>query len=152
NVLIHADGTACLADFGLSVLYSGVVSISQASWTSSFHGNVRWLAPERLGQSDNDMPVRPRKHSDVYSFGGIMLLVLTNRSPSHYLTNEAAVIRCIDTGKKPDRSRYSALSGKYWDFMQECWSTAIHDRPSTDKVAQVISDEFNSLSSSTNNF
>jgi hypothetical protein len=34
--------------------------------------------------------------------------------------------------------------------MEECWSTATHDRPSTDKVAQVISDEFDSLSSSAN--
>ncbi|KAJ8581389.1 kinase-like protein [Rhizopogon salebrosus TDB-379] len=147
NVLIHADGTACLADFGLSLLYSEVISISQASWTSSFHGNFRWLAPELLGQSDNDMPVRPRKHSDVYSFGGVMLQVLTNQSPYYYLS-EAAVIRCIYTGEKPNRSRYSALSGKYWDFIEKCWSAATDDRPSTDKVVQVISDEFDSLSSS----
>ncbi|KAJ8587643.1 kinase-like protein [Rhizopogon salebrosus TDB-379] len=132
NVLIHADGTACLADFGLSLLYSEVVSVTQASWTSSLHGNFRWLAPELLEPSDNDMPV------------------LTNRSPYYYCFNEAAVIRCIYTGEKPNRSRYPALSGKYWDFIEECWSTATHDRPSTDKVAQVISDEFDSLSSFTN--
>ncbi|KAJ8583002.1 kinase-like protein [Rhizopogon salebrosus TDB-379] len=151
NVLIHADGTACLADFGLSLLYSDVVGVTQASWTSSFHGNFRWLAPELLESSDNDMPVRPREHSDVYSFGGIMLLVLTNRSPYYYLS-EAAVIRCIYTGEKPDRSRYSALSGKYWDFIEECWLTATDGRPSTDKVVQVISDEFNSLFSSADYF
>jgi hypothetical protein len=34
--------------------------------------------------------------------------------------------------------------------MEECWSAATDDRPSTDKVAQVISDEFDSLSSSAN--
>ncbi|KAJ8588144.1 kinase-like protein, partial [Rhizopogon salebrosus TDB-379] len=146
NVLIHADGTAYLADFGLSLLYSELVSVTQASWTSSFHGNLRWLAPELLGQSDNDMPVRPTKASDVYSFGGIMLHVLTNRSPFYYL-NDAAVIRCIYTGEKPNRLRYPALSGKYWNFIEKCWSAAVNDRPSTDKVAQVISDEFDSLSS-----
>jgi len=149
NVLIHADGTACLADFGLSLLYSEVVSITQASWTSSFHGNFRWLAPELLGQSDNDLPVRPSQHSDVYSFGGIMLQALTNRSPYYYL-GDAAVIRCIYTEEKPDRSRYPALSEKYWDFIEECWSTATHDRPSTDRVVQVISDELNLLTSSSN--
>jgi serine/threonine protein kinase len=82
NVLIHADGTACIADFGLSLLYSEVMSVTQASYTSSFHGNCRWLAPELLGQSDNDLPVRPSEHSDIYSFGGIMLQVcLTNYEP-----------------------------------------------------------------------
>jgi hypothetical protein len=56
-------------------MYSEVMTISQASWTSGFHGNFRWLAPELLGESDNDLPIRPSKHSDVYSFGGIMLQV-----------------------------------------------------------------------------
>jgi len=84
NVLIYGDGTACLADFGLSLLYSEVVSISQASWTSTFHGNFRWLAPELLGQPENDLPIRPNKHSDIYSFGGIMLHVcLSKFQPSH---------------------------------------------------------------------
>ncbi|KAJ8582913.1 kinase-like protein [Rhizopogon salebrosus TDB-379] len=151
NVLIHADGTTCLADFGLSLLYSEVVSITQASWTSSLHGDVRWLAPELLEPSDNGMPVRPREYSDVYSFGAIMLLVLSNRSPYYYL-REIAVIRCIYDGEKPDRSRYPALPEKHWDFIEECWSAATDDRPSADKVAQVISDEFDSLSSSANNF
>jgi serine/threonine protein kinase len=83
NVLIHADGTACLADFGLSLLYTEFVSVTQASWTSSFHGNFRWLAPELLEASDNGMPVRPREHSDVYSFGGIMLQVCLEASSQH---------------------------------------------------------------------
>ncbi|KAJ8580286.1 kinase-like protein [Rhizopogon salebrosus TDB-379] len=152
NVLIHADGTACLADFGLSLIYSEVVSISQALWTTSLHGNVRWIAPELLEPSDNGMPVRPRQHSDVYSFGGIMLLVLTNRCPYYYYLNEAAAIRCICTGEKLDRTRYPALSGKYWNFIEQCWSVATDDRPLTDNVAKAISDEFNSLSRSANYF
>jgi len=75
NILIHGDGTACLADFGLSLLYSDIVSISQASWASAFHGNFRWLAPELLGEPEDNLPVRPNKHTDIYSFGGIMLQV-----------------------------------------------------------------------------
>jgi serine/threonine protein kinase len=85
-MLIHGDGTACLADFGLSLVYSEVMSTSLASWTSTFHGNFRWLAPELLGEPDNELPIRPSKPecSDVYSFGGIMLQVrLGNFHPSH---------------------------------------------------------------------
>lgn len=63
---------ACLADFGLSLMYSEVMSASMASWTSSSHGNLRWMAPELLVEQDDG---RPTKHSDIYSFGGIMLQV-----------------------------------------------------------------------------
>ncbi|OAX32268.1 kinase-like protein, partial [Rhizopogon vinicolor AM-OR11-026] len=146
NVLIHGDGTACLADFGLSLLYSDIVSISQASWTSAFHGNFRWLAPELLGMSEDNLPVRPRKYSDIYSFGGVMLQVLTSKVPYYYL-REPAVILSISTGIKPSRSLYPAFSDKYWYFIEECWSAA-KERPSAERVVEVISDEFDSLSSS----
>jgi serine/threonine protein kinase len=75
NVLVRGDGTACLADFGLSLMYSEVVSISKAAWTSSFHGNSPWLAPELLEDTEDGLPVRPSKTSDIYAFGGIMLQV-----------------------------------------------------------------------------
>lgn len=74
-MLIHGDGTACLADFGLSLVYSEAASISQASWTSTLKGNLRWMAPELLGEQEDGSPVRPSKESDVFSFGGIMLQV-----------------------------------------------------------------------------
>ncbi|KAJ8593174.1 kinase-like protein, partial [Rhizopogon salebrosus TDB-379] len=110
NVLIHGDGTACLADFGLSLMYSEVIS---TSWTSTLHGNFRWLAPELLGDPGDDLPVRPTKYSDTYSFGGIMLQVLTSKSPYFYL-GDAAVILCIGTGVKPLRSRYPRFSDRHW--------------------------------------
>jgi serine/threonine protein kinase len=39
NVLIRGDGTACVADFGLSLMYSESITASQASWTSQMKGN-----------------------------------------------------------------------------------------------------------------
>jgi serine/threonine protein kinase len=75
NVLILGDGTACIADFGLSLLSSELMSISQGSSTLRTRGNVRWLAPELLGLPKNDSYVRPNKYSDIYSFGGVILQV-----------------------------------------------------------------------------
>ncbi|KAG1811636.1 kinase-like domain-containing protein [Suillus variegatus] len=75
NVLIHGDGTACVADFGLSLMYSEVISASQASWTSTLKGNMRWMAPELLVEREDGSQARPTKQSDMYSFGGIMLQV-----------------------------------------------------------------------------
>jgi serine/threonine protein kinase len=75
NVLIHGDGTACIADFGLSLLSSELMSMGQASSTLAIHGNVRWLAPELLELPENDSYVQPNKCSDIYSFGGVILQV-----------------------------------------------------------------------------
>ncbi|KAG2128968.1 kinase-like domain-containing protein [Suillus clintonianus] len=148
NVLIHGDGTACVADFGLSLMYSEVISASQASWTSTLKGNARWMAPELLEDRDDGSQVRPSKQSDMYSFGGIMLQVLTNKIPYHHLSNDAAIILCIAKSQTPSRSRYTPLPDKYWEFIEQCWSTDPRDRPSTKAAGRVIRNEYHALSRS----
>jgi serine/threonine protein kinase len=69
------DGTACIADFGLSLLSTELMGINQGSSTLATHGNIRWLAPELLVLQKNDLHVRPNKCSDIYSFGGVILQV-----------------------------------------------------------------------------
>ncbi|KAG2055087.1 kinase-like protein [Suillus hirtellus] len=148
NVLIRADGTACIADFGLSLMYSEIVSASQASWTSTLKGNMRWMAPELLLEREDGSQVRPSEQSDMYSFGGVMLQVLTNKVPYYHLTNDARIIFCIAKSETPSRSRYSALPEKYWEFIEQCWSTDPSDRPSTERADTTIRNEFYSLSRS----
>ncbi|KAG0703877.1 kinase-like protein [Suillus ampliporus] len=142
NVLIYGDGTACIADFGLSLMYSEVISASQASWTSTLKGNLRWMAPELLVEREDGSPARPSEQSDIYSFGGIMLQVLTNKVPYHHLKNDAAIILCIAKSEKPSRSRYPVLPDKYWHFIEQCWSTDPQGRPSTESVEGAIEAEF----------
>ncbi|KAG1794073.1 kinase-like domain-containing protein [Suillus subaureus] len=149
NVLIHGDGTACVADFGLSLMYSEIISASQASWTSTLKGNMRWMAPELLvPEREDGSPTRPSEQSDIFSFGGIMLQVLTNKIPYYYLPNDAAIVLCIARSEKPSRARYSELSEQYWTLMEQCWSTDPRDRPSTKGVDAMIGNEFYSLSRS----
>ncbi|KAG2742684.1 kinase-like protein [Suillus brevipes Sb2] len=149
NVLIHGDGTACVADFGLSLMYSEITSPSQASWTSTLKGNTRWMAPELLVEREDGSQVRPSEQSDMYSFGGIMLQVLTNKVPYYYLTNDAAIILCIAKSQTPSRSRYpELLSEQYWQFIEQCWSTNPRDRPSAEGADVTIRNEFHSLSGS----
>ncbi|OAX41511.1 hypothetical protein K503DRAFT_780585 [Rhizopogon vinicolor AM-OR11-026] len=54
-------------------MYSELVSVSQAPWTSIFKDNLRWMAPELLGEREDGSPVQPSKQSDVFSCGDIML-------------------------------------------------------------------------------
>ncbi|KAG1797209.1 kinase-like domain-containing protein [Suillus subaureus] len=149
NVLVNGDGTACVADFGLSLMYSEVISASRASWTSTLKGNVRWMAPELLGADMEDgSPGRPSEQSDIFSFGGIMLQVLTNKTPYYYLRNDAAIIWAMQRLEKPSRSRYLVLPEKYWEFIERCWSIDPRNRPSTKRADAVIRNEFDLLSNS----
>ncbi|KAG1873590.1 kinase-like protein [Suillus subalutaceus] len=148
NVLIHGDGTACVADFGLSLMYSEIISASKASWTSTLKGNMRWMAPELLVEQEDGSQVRPSEQSDMYSFGGIMLQVLTNKVPYYYLSNDAAIILCIAKSQTPSRSRYAELPERYWQFIEQCWSTDPRERPSTEGADTAIRNEFYSLSGS----
>ncbi|KAG1892019.1 kinase-like protein [Suillus subluteus] len=149
NVLVHGDGTACVADFGLSLMYSEAISASQASWTSTLKGNMRWMAPELLvPEREDGSPTRPSEQSDIFSFGGIMLQVLTNKTPYYYLPNDASIVLSIAKSEKPSRSRYPELPEKYWTFIEQCWSTDPRDRPSTEGADTAIRNEFYSLSRS----
>ncbi|KAG2361620.1 kinase-like domain-containing protein [Suillus spraguei] len=146
NVLIHGDGTACVADFGLSLMYSEFISASQASWTSVLKGNMRWMAPELLVEREDGSQARPSEQSDVYSFGGVMLQVLTNKVPYYHLTNDAAIVLCIAKSQNPSRARYPEFAERYWELIEQCWSPDPSDRPSTEGVDTTIRNEFYSLS------
>ncbi|KAG2073654.1 kinase-like protein [Suillus decipiens] len=148
NVLIYGNGTACVADFGLSLMYSEIMTPSQASWTSSLKGNMRWMAPKLLVEREDGSQVRPSEQSDMYSFGGIMLQVLTNKLPYYHLTNDAAIVLCIAKSQTPFRTRYPELPEKYWPLIEQCWSTDPRDRPSTEGADVRIRNEYYSLSRS----
>ncbi|KAG2047498.1 kinase-like protein, partial [Suillus hirtellus] len=146
NVLIYADGTACVADFGLSLMYLDVISISQAPWTSTLSGDVRWMAFELLGEREDGTPMRPSKQSDVFSFGGIMLQVLTNKILYHHIRHDYMVVPYVSRSERPSRTHYPELLEKYWPFIEQRWSTDPQDRPSTEEVDVMIRNEIDSLS------
>jgi serine/threonine protein kinase len=59
NVLIKVDGTAVIADFGLSMIKLDVTSRSTAVLVS---GTKRWMAPERMKGKRLATPV------DIYAW------------------------------------------------------------------------------------
>lgn len=70
NVLLDKNGTACVADFGLALLLSPAHAIARLGG---------YIAPE---QSDNK---RLSQEADVYSFGVLILEVLTGKVPAQHL-------------------------------------------------------------------
>lgn len=74
NVLIDEDGTACLTDFGLSVIMDFV---GTSYLKSSICGGVQFADPalaQRI-ECSQDTVFYPTKPCDVYSFGGLILHV-----------------------------------------------------------------------------
>lgn len=67
NILISAQHTACLADFGLSTVLYNTDSLSRTT-TGGTKGTIRWMSPELLGLNEgNDTEGRPARESDIYA-------------------------------------------------------------------------------------
>ncbi|KAH7927904.1 kinase-like protein [Leucogyrophana mollusca] len=138
NILIDRHGRACLADFGLSIL---MLEFHGASYfTSSIRGAVRWAAPELYGVLGHGEISRPSTRSDIYSFGSILLQVLSGRIPYHHLKNDAQVLIEISRGITPARSHCLEIADSQWDFIQRCWSTYNFGatRPSIDEIIHFL--------------
>ncbi|MFI1830264.1 serine/threonine-protein kinase [Streptomyces sp. NPDC020412] len=71
NILLRADGSAVLCDFGIAAL-AGTESLTASGGVV---GSLPFLAPERL----KDGPVGPA--SDLFSLGCTLCALLTGRSP-----------------------------------------------------------------------
>ncbi|KIK91333.1 hypothetical protein PAXRUDRAFT_635581 [Paxillus rubicundulus Ve08.2h10] len=77
NILINSECQPLIADFGLSSI------LEEYNVTSYFKscrpGAIRWVAPELLEQLETSP--KPTIESDVYSYGCVMLHMLSGRIP-----------------------------------------------------------------------
>jgi serine/threonine protein kinase len=70
NILVDAEHHVRLTDFGLSTILFGTGSLTN---TGSPAGTVRWMAPERLRDSEDS---HPSVRSDIYALGMVIYEVL----------------------------------------------------------------------------
>nr|MBA3685752.1 serine/threonine protein kinase [Planctomycetota bacterium] len=101
NLLVAADGTVKLADFGL-VRLTGADQVTQ---TRSAIGTPAFMSPEQaLGERDVDI------RSDIYSLGATLYALLAGQAP--YLgSNVYKVIQDVVTAPLPDvRERNPSVS------------------------------------------
>ncbi|KAG2142772.1 kinase-like domain-containing protein [Suillus bovinus] len=141
NVLIDENGNALLADFGLSRL---LADHETSFFASNRSGAIRWAAPEII-PLDTEKPnevVEPNKASDIYSFGCIMMQVLSGCPPYFDMKLEPPVIVAKSQGNSSKRPEQPAISDIYWRYIERCWSTQIKTRPSVDQVLDYIKAEY----------
>ncbi|KAF8838777.1 kinase-like protein, partial [Paxillus ammoniavirescens] len=147
NVLIDGNGKACISDFGLSVL---LAELGGSTYTNSCHvgGAVRWIAPELLdhevpGDENKPLHLFPTLQSDVYSFGMVILQVLTGKVPYHYIVPVARVQSAILHRKIPLRPQQQLVTDSQWKFMQRCWMPVgvPEPRPRSDEIVEFVRQE-----------
>ncbi|CAN6466041.1 unnamed protein product [Victoria cruziana] len=76
NVLLTKDYDSCMSDFGLATLVSAAPAANRV---------IGYRAPEVTD------PTRISQKADVYSFGVLLLELLTGKPPAHALLNEEGV-------------------------------------------------------------
>ncbi|KAF8839149.1 kinase-like protein, partial [Paxillus ammoniavirescens] len=147
NVLIDADGRACISDFGLSTLLTQLGGSTFAT-THQAAGTLRWTAPELLDLQEPvdgvDPPhTVPSPQSDVYSFGRIMLQVLTGKVPYHYYVREARVLHAISKGVNPKFPGQELVTNRQWMFIERCWTPLMADepRPGGEEIVEFVRQE-----------
>lgn len=105
NILVSESGDACIADFGLAHV---AAKDNKHSYSTKWKlaGNPRWMAPELLfGDGADRTPA-----TDVFSFGRLIIELLTGEHPFCELENIASVIVAVEKGDLPQRPDGDAVT------------------------------------------
>ncbi|KAL6648411.1 hypothetical protein ACP70R_012635 [Stipagrostis hirtigluma subsp. patula] len=122
NILVHANGSVKLADFGLAK------EITKFSAIKSCKGTVYWMAPEVVNPKKTYGPA-----ADIWSLGCTVLEMLTRQLPYPDLEWTQALYR-IGKGEPP--AIPSVLSRDARDFISQCVKPNPDDRPSASKLLE----------------
>lgn len=91
--------------------------------------NLRWLAPELLN-GDGSLST----HSDVWSYGMVLLEIMTGLQPYSGMAHDTTVVHELANGSPPSRpegkTSDSGVTDDLWKLMQSCWAKRADSRPS----------------------
>ncbi|HEU5242339.1 MAG TPA: protein kinase [Ornithinibacter sp.] len=124
NVLVAADGTAKISDFGIAHAL-GDVSLTS---TGLVTGTPAYLAPE-VAQGEESTPA-----SDVFSLGSTLYTVLEGRPPFGTHENSMALLHRVASGEVEPPRRSGALT----DLLVRMLAPRPEDRPTMTEVARSL--------------
>ncbi|KAI9572061.1 kinase-like protein [Boletus coccyginus] len=135
NVLVDDDGTACLTDFGLSLIKDFV---GTSYLKSSICGGVNFADPALVQGAYNsqDNVFYPTKPCDIYSFGGLMLHVLSGKKPYDGITSPT-VFMAVLKGERPQiPTRNKNITRGHKSLIERCWDPEERKRPSASDLVK----------------
>ncbi|KAF9222656.1 kinase-like protein [Gyrodon lividus] len=139
NVLVDDNGRACLTDFGLSLIIRDFVGTSYLK--SSVCGAVRYADPELVRQANNEgntSVVYPTEPSDMYSFGSLMLHVLSGKKPYEGVRDIFLVAKILN-GKRPSLpTNDKRIPPGDKSLIKRCWSREKSMRPSANEITTLL--------------
>ncbi|XP_065870299.1 mitogen-activated protein kinase kinase kinase 1-like [Euphorbia lathyris] len=115
NILVDANGSVKLADFGLA-------KATQSNDIKSCKGTAFWMAPEVVNLRNRTYGLA----ADIWSLGCSVLEMLTGRPPYSHLEGMQALFR-IGRGEPPLVP--DSLSKDAQDFIRKCLQVNPNDRP-----------------------
>ena len=150
-MLLDADYTARLADFGYSSLVGNIPeALTYLQRSTATPGALRWIAPEQI---DPEETFKRTTKTDIYSFGCvalqgssldsdarpmlIFLQVLTGKQPWSEVREDSAVVLRLAKGHKPCRPESRTLNDSHWNLIQHCWSP-MGERPAAEVIIPTI--------------
>ncbi|KAF8843872.1 kinase-like protein [Paxillus ammoniavirescens] len=137
NVLIDETFSARLADFGYASVV-GEMEQNMAYLQASMQrpGAVRWAAPEQV-LDDVEMTWEPTPLSDIYSFGNVVLQVLSGKQPWSEMRSDVVVLLQLAKGVNPSRPQSRPIDDEHWKFIQQCWLPVQERPPATHLVPKL---------------
>ncbi|KAF7972585.1 hypothetical protein HWV62_17726 [Athelia sp. TMB] len=139
NILVNNEGTACIIDFGLSVIQMEFEGTHYL--TSTIGGALRYRAPELMpGISIQDLTnFKPKltPACDVWSLGCIVLQILTGEVPYREIP-DVCLMLAILRGTRPSRLPAAHLDDNYWNYINTMWGKTPRSRPTVDDASKVL--------------
>ncbi|KAG8954540.1 hypothetical protein FRC03_011437 [Tulasnella sp. 419] len=142
NVCIDDDGVPVLIDFGVSINCRSQKSNTLS--TSNKSEGRPWQSPERalwhVYGGDSDIP---KRSTDVWSFGCLILEVISGLDP--WIRYRENAYNEISSAMQPERQEtpgqpreYAAMPSTLWDVCNQCWNYQESKRPSMDGIRRQL--------------
>ncbi|ADB32993.1 serine/threonine protein kinase [Kribbella flavida DSM 17836] len=127
NLLVAADGTVKVADFGIAHLPGQGATTLTA--TGQIIGSSHYLAPERARGG------RAGKPSDVYSLGCVLYQLVTGRPPFTGEQPTAILYQHVDAAPEPPSLTRPELAGPFEAVLLQMLAKDPADRPTAAEIA-----------------
>ncbi|KAF7373176.1 Kinase-like protein [Mycena sanguinolenta] len=132
NILVKENGSACLADFGLSI-YSDA---SAKTSSTSRGGSPYWMAPELLDPDQFGLKFARTVATDVYAYGCVCFELYTEQPPFSGLAQPVAWMKVLKGERAARPLGPPVMSDTLWQHVTEFWAQRPITRPSTQSVVQ----------------